>query len=165
MIQTRYTRRNARGFTLVEALVALLVLSFGMLAIAGFQATLSRSSDLAKQRTEALRLAQQKMESLRAYGQVASSTATPHIVNYTDDVVSSTAPEIFTSNATFSRTWGVTANATDTEKWINVTVGWVTRAARAPVSVATLTRTGSTVVAAATGHSLSVGEWVRIAGD
>ena len=131
MTQFQRARSNARGFTLIEALIALLVLSFGMLAIAGFQATLSRSSDLAKQRTEAMRLAQQKMESLRAYGQVASSTATPHIVNYTDDVVSSTAPEVTTTNATFSRTWTATPNASGTEKWINVTVAWSDRAGQA----------------------------------
>ena len=56
MIQIQPRRSGARGFTLLEALIALLVLSFGMLAIAGFQTTLSRNSDLAKQRTEALRL-------------------------------------------------------------------------------------------------------------
>ena len=125
------TRATARGFTLIEALIALLVLSFGMLAIASFQVTLTRSSDLAKQRTEATRLAQQKVEALRSYGQVASNTGSPHIVNYTDDVVSSTTPETFVSNATFSRTWTVTANAANTEKWINVQVAWNDRAGQA----------------------------------
>lgn len=125
---------SSRGFTLIEALVALLVLSFGMLAIASFQVTLTRSSDLAKQRTEATRLAQQKMEHLRAYAQVASSTATPHVFNYTDDLVTSTAPEVFASNATFSRTWTVTPNASNTEKWINVNVSWADRAGQ-PQSV------------------------------
>ena len=128
------SRSNLRGFTLIEALVALLVLSFGMLAIASFQVTLTRSSDLAKQRTEATRLAQQKMERLRAYAQVASSTATPHVFNYTDDLVTSTAPEVFASNATFSRTWTVTPNASNTEKWINVNVSWADRAGQ-PQSV------------------------------
>jgi type IV pilus modification protein PilV len=121
------TVKRERGFSLIEALIALLVVSFGMLAIASFQFTLARSSDLAKQRTEATRLAQQKMEQLRAYGRVETHTGTPHIVNYTDDVVSSTAAEVLTSNATFSRTWTVTANPSDTEKWINVMVDWVDR--------------------------------------
>ena len=121
-----YQSRSARGFTLLEALIALLVLSFGMLAIAGFQVTLTRSSDLAKQRTEALRLAQQKVEGLRAYGQVDTYTASPHIINYTDDVVSGT--DSTTTNATFNRTWTVTANSTNTEKWVNVEVAWTDRA-------------------------------------
>ena len=75
MIHPIQPRSTARGFTLIEALIALLVLSFGMLAIAGFQVTLTRNSDLAKQRTEATRLAQQKVESLRSYGQVDTYTA------------------------------------------------------------------------------------------
>jgi type IV pilus modification protein PilV len=114
-----------RGFSLIEALVALLVLSFGMLAIASFQFTLMKTSDLAKQRTEATRLAQQKMEQLRAYARVDTSTGTPHIVNYTDDIVSSTTPEFFTSNATFSRSWTVTPQSN--EKWVNVMVDWFDR--------------------------------------
>ncbi len=138
MTQYPRPRSNARGFTILEALIALLVLSFGMLAIAGFQTTLSRSADLAKQRTEAMRLAQQKMETLRAYGQVATDPTLPpaHRFNYTDDVVSSTVlpytgPEIVSSNATFSRTWTVTPSAADTERWINVVVAWNDRAGQA----------------------------------
>jgi Tfp pilus assembly protein PilV len=106
------------------------VLSFGMLAIVGFQSTLLRSSDLAKQRAEALRLAQQKMETLRSFGQVATdpTVGAGHKFNFTDDVVSSTTPEVFTSNANFSRTWTVTPNATGTEKWVNVVVEWTDRA-------------------------------------
>lgn len=123
-------RPKSMGFSIVEALVALLVLSFGMLAIAGFQITLSRNSDLAKQRTEATRLAQQKMENLRAYTQVGTDSSPTHIVNYTDDVVSgppSGSPDITTTNATFTRTWTVAANATNTEKAINVLVTWTDR--------------------------------------
>lgn len=168
-------RSNARGFTLIEALIALLVLSFGMLAIAGFQVTLTRSSDIAKQRSEATRLAQEKMEELRAYGQVAADAAVPpaHRFNYTENVVSSTVatperpavgPDIITSNATFTRTWSVTQNAADTEKHINVVVGWDDRAAAAPVPTTSVSRAGNVGTVAATGHSLVAGDWVRLAG-
>jgi Tfp pilus assembly protein PilV len=119
-----------RGFSLIEALIALLVMSFGMLAIAGFQVTLTRNSDVAKQRTEATQLAQQKMEELRAYGQVSSNTGTPHIFNYTDDLISGPpvgSPDVITTNATFNRTWTVTPNTSNTEKWINVKVAWTDR--------------------------------------
>ena len=131
MYNTNRSRANARSFSLIEALIALLVLSFGMLAIAGFQVTLTRSSDLAKQRTEAVRLAQQKMESLRAYGRVdPPPIGSPAVVNYTNDVVSGPPvgfPDVTTTNADFTRTWTVTANATNTEKWINVQVTWTDR--------------------------------------
>jgi type II secretory pathway pseudopilin PulG len=57
-----------RGVSLVEALVALAIMSFGMLALVGVQATLRHNSDAARERTEAMRLAAQDSESLRAFG-------------------------------------------------------------------------------------------------
>ena len=134
-------RAHARGFSLLEALIALLVLSFGMLAIAGFQTTLARSSDLAKQRSEATRLAQQKMETLRSFVRVATdpTTGAAHKFNYTDDVVSSTTPETIVSNATFTRRWTVCRepilpcplNHPGSESWVNVLVEWTDRAGQA----------------------------------
>src|SRR5438093_2529904 len=53
------TMKPMAGFTLIEALIGLLVLAFGMLAIAAFQTSLTRSGDVSKQRTEATRLAQE----------------------------------------------------------------------------------------------------------
>ena len=45
MKQPRVQRRTAQaGFTLIEALVALVVMSFGMLALAGMQIAMTRNS-------------------------------------------------------------------------------------------------------------------------
>jgi Tfp pilus assembly protein PilV len=68
-------RRQAgqRGVSLIEAIVALGVMAFGMLALVGVQATLRGSSDLARQRTEAMRIAQETMESYRAYNALAGT--------------------------------------------------------------------------------------------
>lgn len=117
-------RRNhfQRGFTLIEALVSLLVLAFGLLAIASFQITLSRNSDVAKQRTEATRLAQEKLEQLRTY---------PTLTVYGNQMVSSTnlTQETINTNAAFTRSWGVSAAGTvDTGRTIFVTVAWTDRA-------------------------------------
>jgi type IV pilus modification protein PilV len=132
-------RHRQAGFTLVEALVALLVMSFGMLALAGMQMTMNRSADLARQRSEAVRLAQLKMEQLRAYDGIDSGSYT-----YGANVVSSgsaeticptcTSPLNSTTNATFARSWavtrsdGVTATTSDDlQKWIRVAVSWTDR--------------------------------------
>ena len=126
------TRSAQAGVSLVEALVAFLVTAFGMLSVAGMQATLSRNSDTAKQRSEAVRLAQQKMEQLRSFEAITGGN-----YSYGVDVVSNaTEPGIApaASNTTFTRTWQVTrddgATATtsnDSRKWIHVTVNWADR--------------------------------------
>ena len=120
-----HRKLSQKGFTLIEALVALLVTAFGMLAIAGFQITLSRNSDVAKQRTEATRLAQEKLEQLRAY---------PSLTSYVNQMVSSTnlTQEVIDTNTRFTRSWGVSAAGTvDTGRTVFVTVAWTDRAGAA----------------------------------
>src|SRR5205814_684705 len=60
-------RRSQRGATLIEALVALMVMSFGMVALVGLMGNLRRSSDVAKQRREAMRLGQAEWGALRSF--------------------------------------------------------------------------------------------------
>ena len=126
------SRSAQAGVSLVEALVAFLVTAFGMLSVAGMQASLSRNADTAKQRSEAVRLAQQKMEQLRSFDAITGGN-----YSYGVDVVSNAteagiAPAA--SNTTFTRTWTVTKDdgatattAIDSRKWIHVTVDWADR--------------------------------------
>ena len=66
-------RTPVRGVVLIEALVALLIVTFGIIALGGLQATLTRGADLARQRGDALRIASSRMESLRTYSQFSGS--------------------------------------------------------------------------------------------
>ena len=66
-MRTRHRQLKQRGFSLIEALIALLVMAFGMLALAGMQASVSYGGDMAKQRGEAMRLAQERIEQMRSY--------------------------------------------------------------------------------------------------
>ena len=119
--------QRQRGFSLIEALISLLVMGFGMLAIAAFQISLSRNADVAKQRTEATRLAQEKVEQLRSFGNLTA---------YSNQMVNSTVgtQETITTNATYTRTWGVSASgAVDTGRAIQVSVNWTDRAGAAQV--------------------------------
>ena len=72
-MHTHNPPRRQRGTTLLEALVAFLVLSLGMLTVARVQTQLRLNSDVARQRSEAVRLAQEDLESLRAFAVLAAS--------------------------------------------------------------------------------------------
>jgi Tfp pilus assembly protein PilV len=89
-----------RGATLIEALLALLAMSLGMLAVVGMQSTLRLHGDIAKQRSEAVRLAQEEMESLRAF---ASLDAADGLKAYADiEPELRDAPEPDASNARYT---------------------------------------------------------------
>jgi Tfp pilus assembly protein PilX len=61
----RARRATALGVSLIEALVALAVMAFGILGVVGMQATLRYNGDISRQRAEAVRLAQEEIERLR----------------------------------------------------------------------------------------------------
>lgn len=68
-------RHIAGGISLIEAVVALAVIAFGMLAYVGLQSSLRFNSDVAKQRSEAVRIAQQAIEEGRAYAFIETAAA------------------------------------------------------------------------------------------
>jgi type IV pilus modification protein PilV len=139
---TMVVPRRQNGFALIEALISLLVVAFGLLAIASFHYTLSRASDVAKQRTEATHIAQREMDRLRAFGQRQSDgNLTDSRYTYVDDVVSASAQTVtgLTTNTTYTmtRTVGVPSPAPvsgDRFRWINIVVAWSDRAGQ-PQSV------------------------------
>jgi Tfp pilus assembly protein PilV len=66
--------RRQRGLSLVEALMAFVVLCLGMVALAQLQARLQANAELARQRSQAMQLALEDMESLRAFTTVGSTS-------------------------------------------------------------------------------------------
>jgi len=59
---------NNRGFTLIETLVALVVLAIGLLALTSMNITYTRANTFSHYLSEATVLAYEKMERLHAYG-------------------------------------------------------------------------------------------------
>lgn len=70
------SQRTSHGSSLVEVLVALLVLTVGLAALVRAQSWLWLASDLARQHAEATRLAQDDLEQLRAYDRIDAATGT-----------------------------------------------------------------------------------------
>ena len=125
-----------RGATLLEALIALLVLAFGMLSFVALQAQLRQSSDGSKQRSEAVRIAQEDLENFRAYGKLTSAadaTRTGAILSY-EEVATATAAKtvlassvVATTNASYAVTRTVTPSTLAKMKDIITTVSWADR--------------------------------------
>lgn len=69
--QARDVRHSMRGFTLLEVLVAIVVLSIGLLGLAGLMASSLKNSHSAYQRTQATWLAYDALDRMRANRQVA----------------------------------------------------------------------------------------------
>lgn len=117
-----------RGFTLIEALVALLIVAFGLMALAGVNLKLAQSEDVAKQRGEAVRLAQERIEALRSFTRIdaaAGQLAWDDLASGTDTIAESAN---YHTNTTFTRTWVVSGAAADPMRTVRVTVAWNDRA-------------------------------------
>jgi type IV pilus modification protein PilV len=128
-MNTKHSREHSQaGFSLIEALIAMLVLAFGMLAIASFQTTLSRNSDIAKQRAEATRLAQERIEELRSFASFAGYAA---LAAGSDTLTG-------VSNTTFARAWSFPdgSTAADPRRVLKVAVEWTDRTGEAQTEVA-----------------------------
>lgn len=127
------TRRGQLGFSIIEALISLVIMGFGILSLAGMQSALSRNSDDAKQRTEAVRLAQEKIESLRSYTGISSTivgqgTTSNTALNW-NALTGST--DSITTNAVYTRTWAIGGASGDPMRGLTVNVAWMDRVGEA----------------------------------
>lgn len=114
---------RARGFTLIEALIALAVMSVGMLALTGLHVGLSRHADLARQRTEATQLAQSRLEDLRSFDRVGAASGHP---SYAALAGGQDLPAI-ASNTRYERRWTIDGDADARERRVEVRVDWTDR--------------------------------------
>jgi len=106
--------RNARGFTLLEALIGVVILSVGMLSVARLQTELVASSGLSKARSEAIQLAEGDMETTRNMVVVTNYNA----------IASGTRDDILGKNATFDLARIVATLANPARKQVDVVVTW-----------------------------------------
>jgi Tfp pilus assembly protein PilV len=120
----RTPRIAARGTSLVEAVVALAVMAFGMLAVVAVQSTLRLNADIAKQRSEAVRIAQEAIEEQRRFSVMEGPSAEPR--SY-DSIVTAAAENVVSTNTTYTLTRGVVTTDNPPAKAIRVAVAWTDR--------------------------------------
>jgi type IV pilus assembly protein PilV len=108
--------RNNKGFTLLEILVAALVLSVGFLGMVGVATSVMRGNTFSGRVTTATTLAQQKIEEIRrlGYSSMPDTDAT-ETENY----------NTISENPLFKRIVSITvSHAADGLKMVTVTVCW-----------------------------------------
>ncbi len=114
-----------RGLALIEALVALTVTAVGVVSVLGVQVVLRQNADLAKQRSEAVRLAQEEIETWRSYA-IVDGPVPAGAVSY-DNLQTGISRGVAGSNATFTVRRRVTTLTEPVYKTLAVTVNWADR--------------------------------------
>ena len=107
------------GFSLIEALISFVIIAVGMLALAKFQSASVESNTDSKVRTEALNLAQSRLEIFRSLEDEAAFQAR---------LATSTGVDATEGNHTrFFRSWSITRQATPDRAEVDVIVRWSDR--------------------------------------
>ncbi len=101
----------AEGFTLIEIMIAVAIISIGLLALGGLQVSLVRGNALSQRMTAAISVAEQKIEQVKN---------TPYA-----NIQAESATQIQASGINFTRQVTVTDNSPlANTKTVNVTVTW-----------------------------------------
>jgi len=111
--------KDKKGFSLLEVLIATCLLGIGIMALATLQARGIRGNDLGNRTTQAIALAQDKLEEL-----VNTSTSTTLAAGSTDDP-SNPIDETGSNGGVFTRSWDVQNDTPVTDaQTIAITVTW-----------------------------------------
>ena len=116
---------KSRGFSLIEMLIAIVILSISLLALAGLMVTTTQNNSFGGRMTEAATFAQDRLEELKV-------TPWANLVSGTDMRTGSTGID-------YTRTWTVATNAIvpptpePTLRSVTITINWndgITRSIR-----------------------------------
>ena len=123
----RSTARAQRGTSLLESLIAFVVLAASTLAVASLQGGLRLDADLARQRSEALRIGEAEIEAMRAFATAAAAASGPRSFAAIADAEST----VVAGNASYRVVRRIDAGAVAAGKAATVRVGWTDRSGAA----------------------------------
>ena len=112
------------GFTLVESMLTLAIMSMGLLALAGLQITALRGNALSRRMTTAVSIAEQRLEQLKN-------------TSYTN-IQAEAATLVTASNLQFTRQVTVTNGPLPNTKSVSVLVSWQDQATTHTLPIATI---------------------------
>jgi type IV pilus assembly protein PilV len=114
----RLSRRQL-GLTLIETMITMAILCFGVIAIMKLQSFMVQNSTYAKQQAEAVRIAESKIEQFRGYSTINTGGGMPAY----DDIING-SQVVPGTNTQYTLNWAVTTNTNPANKAISVTVTW-----------------------------------------
>ena len=100
----------SKGFSLIEILVALVIFSIALLALASFMVSSTKINSFGSHMTEATIFAQDVVEQLR--------------VSPWANVVSGADQRTGSTGVNYVRNWNVVPNPTGSQRWVTITVNW-----------------------------------------
>jgi len=102
--------RKSEGFTIIEVLIAIIILSVALLALAGLMTTTTKNNSWGAHMTEAATFAQDRLEELRAtpWTMITTGSDTRHGA----------------TGIVYTRSWEVVPNTTDTLRTVAITLNW-----------------------------------------
>ena len=112
------------GFTLVESMLTLAIMSMSLLALAGLQVTALRGNALSRSMTTAVSIAEQRVEQLKN---------TPYT-----NIQAEAATQVTASNLHFTRQVTVTNGPLPNTKSVSVLVSWQDQATMHTLPMATV---------------------------
>jgi type IV pilus assembly protein PilV len=124
-MRSKPTVKSKEGFTLIEIMIALVVLSIGLIALAGLQMSAMRGNTLSKRMTTAVSIANARIEQIKnmPYANIQSESST----------------QVTESNMTFTRQVTVSNDIpVANTKTVNVTVTWKNGAKSHTVPISTV---------------------------
>ncbi|MGL1835086.1 type IV pilus modification PilV family protein [Rhodocyclaceae bacterium SMB388] len=116
------SRRRSHGFTLIEALVSVAIMGFGLMALSRFQTLMIQGTGFNREQTIAVELAEARLEAFRSFETLAPDGDG---LSYATDITDG-SDELSAGLATFSRNWTVVERTTPgRHKAVRVGVAWV----------------------------------------
>jgi prepilin-type N-terminal cleavage/methylation domain-containing protein len=120
------TKQMHRGMSLIEALVALVIVAVGMLALAQVQVQLRLNAEISRQRAEAVRFAQADLEKWRSFSVINADASKQDYAEIVGQLAT-TIPGQENVNTSYTLRRNVTESASPAYKALTVTVAWDSR--------------------------------------
>ncbi|NNL94105.1 MAG: prepilin-type N-terminal cleavage/methylation domain-containing protein [Xanthomonadales bacterium] len=110
-LQIDHPQGSAPGFTLLEVMISVLIISIGLAALANLQGKLTNYSTVAKQRTIAMNVAEQQIETMHSFftmGDTGAAACSVLQVGFDDLESCESANTVTVGNLQLDVTWTIT---------------------------------------------------------